>query len=160
MCSLQSGDRVAFRGPSGEFGLIDSEREKILIGGGAGIAPLKSMTLDLLLNQAWPGRLRFWYGARSQEEILYSETFEELAEKHPNFEWAVALSEAIGDSNWQGHRGYIHQAIYEQVLKNHKNIADCEFYLCGPPSMLVATRQMLQDLGVAENLVRFDDFGN
>lgn len=160
LCSLQSGDRVAFRGPAGEFKLIESEREKILIGGGAGIAPLKSMALHLLKNQGWSGKLRFWYGARNEQEILYREKFEALMAQHANFEWKVALSEVDDDSQWQGDRGFIHQAVFEQVLRDHKSIHDCEFYLCGPPAMLAATRQMLRELGVAEDLIRFDDFGN
>ena len=160
LCGLQDGDRIAFRGPAGDFRLVDSAREKILIGGGAGIAPLKSMTLHLLENKGWRGKLRFWYGARNQQEILYRETFESLAKAHANFEWGVALSDAGDDSQWQGNVGFIHQTVFEKVLKNHRNLQECEFYLCGPPPMLAATRQMLQELGVADQSVRFDDFGN
>lgn len=160
LCSLQKGDRIAFRGPAGDFQLIDSDCEKILIGGGAGIAPLKSMTLHLLENNGWQGKLRFWYGARNQQEILYRQTFEALAEKHANFEWGVALSDAEDDLHWHGSRGFIHRAIFKQVLKDHRTLSECEFYLCGPPPMLAATRQMLRELGVADQLVRFDDFGN
>lgn len=160
LCSLQAGERIAFRGPAGDFRLVDSAREKILIGGGAGIAPLKSMTLHLLENMGWQGKLRFWYGARNQREILYRDTFEALAEEHANFEWGVALSAAEDDLQWQGDRGFIHQAILERVLKAHRSLGECEFYLCGPPPMLAATRQMLRELGVVDQLVRFDDFGN
>lgn len=160
LCSLQPGDRVAFRGPAGDFRLLESEREKILIGGGAGMAPLKSMTLHLLRYQGWRGKLRFWYGARNQQEILYRETLESLAREYANFEWEVALSDAGGDAQWQGNKGFIHEVIIEQVLKDHRALQNCEFYLCGPPAMLAATRQMLRQLGVAEQLVFFDDFGN
>ena len=160
LCGLHAGDRVAFRGPAGEFRLDESDREKILIGGGAGMAPLKSMALHLLKNRGWQGKLRFWYGARNQQEILYRETFETLAEEHDNFEWQVALSDAIDDLHWQGHSGFVHQAIFEQVLKDHSMIQECEFYVCGPPPMLAATREMLRQLGVADRRVRFDDFGN
>jgi len=160
LCSLQAGDRVAYRGPAGDFRLLESEREKILIGGGAGMAPLKSMILHLLRNQGWRGKLRFWYGARNQREILYRETLESLAQEHANFEWEVALSDAGDDPRWQGHKGFIHEAIFEQLLKNHRTIQECEFYLCGPPAMLAATRQMLRKLGIADQLVFFDDFGN
>ena len=160
LCSLTAGDRVAFRGPAGDFRLLESEREKILIGGGAGMAPLKSMTLHLLRNQGWRGKLRFWYGARNQREILYRETLESLAQEHANFEWEVALSDAGDDIHWQGHRGFIHEAIFEQLLKNHRTLQECEFYLCGPPAMLAATRQMLRQLGIADRFVFFDDFGN
>lgn len=160
LCALPVGERVAFRGPAGDFRLIESDREKILIGGGAGMAPLKSMALHLLENQRWQGKLRFWYGARNQQEILYRELFEALADEHPNFEWEVALSDSPDDAQWHGHRGFIHETIFEQVLKDHPALDECEFYLCGPPPMLAATRQMLHDLGIAEQMVRFDDFGN
>ena len=160
LCGSQEGERLAFRGPAGDFRLVDSDREKILIGGGAGMAPLKSMVVHLLRNRGWQGKVRFWYGARNQPEILYRETFETLAKEHENFEWQVALSEATDDLQWQGHRGLIHRAIFEEVLKDHSMIKECEFYVCGPPSMLAATRRMLRDLGVSDASVRFDDFGN
>ena len=160
ICGLQDGQRIAFRGPAGDFKLVDSDREKILIGGGAGMAPLKSMALHLLRNQRWQGKLRFWYGASNQQEILYRETFEALAEEHANFEWEVALSDADDDRHWGGYTGWIHEVVFEQVLRGRGDLADCEFYLCGPPAMLAATRQMLRDLGVNDQMVRFDDFGN
>jgi len=160
MCGLRPGERVAFRGPAGEFRLVDSDREKILIGGGAGMAPLKSMALHLLEGQGWKGRLRFWYGARNQQEILYRDTFERLAKDHANFEWRVALSDASDDSQWNGGHGYIHEAVFEHVLKSHQSLGDCEFYVCGPPLMLDATRSMLAELGVADTAIRYDDFGN
>lgn len=160
LCALPVGARVAFRGPAGDFRLIESDREKIFIGGGAGMAPLKSMTLHLLENQRWQGNLRFWYGARNQQEILYREIFEALAGKHPNFEWEVALSDSPDDAQWHGHHGFVHETIFEQVLKDHPTLNECEFYLCGPPPMLAATRKMLRELGVTDRLVRFDDFGN
>ena len=160
MCSLSPGDRLAFRGPAGDFQLHEGDREKILIGGGAGMAPLKSMSLHLLKNKAWQGKLRFWYGARNQQEILYRELFEELAAKHSNFEWGVALSDADDDENWQGERGFIHQAVLENVLKNHNSLFECEFYLCGPPLMLAATCDMLSELGIQDDMIRFDDFGS
>ena len=160
MCGLRAGDRITFRGPSGDFHLIDSDREKILIGGGAGMAPLKSMTIHLLEGMGWQGKLRFWYGARNQKEILYRDTFETLAKDHSNFEWRVALSNSADDEHWKGERGFIHDSIFENALKGHQSLSECEFYLCGPPLMLAATRAMLRELGVAESSVRFDDFGN
>jgi len=160
MCGLQDGDPVEFRGPAGDFGLVDSDKEKILIGGGAGMAPLKSMVLHLLENQSWQGKLRFWYGARNQQEIPYRERFDALSEKHANFEWQVALSDATDDRTWSEHLGLIHEVVFDQVLKIHPSLHDCEFYLCGPPPMLVATRKLLRDLGVSDGNVRFDDFGN
>ncbi len=160
MCSRQVGDRIEFRGPAGDFGLIDSDKEKILIGGGAGMAPLKAMALHLLRNQGWRGTLRYWYGARNQAEILYKDTFDSLAKEHANFEWQVVLSEADEDREWTGHRGLVHEVVFNKVLKAHRDIQECEFYLCGPPQMLVATRRMLRDLGLPDSSVRFDDFGN
>jgi len=160
MCSLQDGDQLMFRGPAGEFHLQDGDREKILIGGGAGMAPLKSMATHLLENLQWNGKLRFWYGARNQQEILYREIFEKLAMENRSFEWEVALSDAVNDENWDGKRGYIHEVILDQLLQHHTALDNCEFYLCGPPPMLSATRQMLRELGVPDISVRFDDFGN
>jgi Na+-transporting NADH:ubiquinone oxidoreductase subunit F len=160
LCSLRPGDRVSFRGPAGSFRLVDSEREKILIGGGAGVAPLKSMVQHLLNNQGWQGKLRFWYGARNQHEILYKDTFKSLVQEFGNFEWGVALSDAEGDQSWSGDRGFIHDVVLNNVLKEHDNLQECEFYLCGPPLMLTATREMLRQLGVAEDAVQFDDFGS
>jgi len=124
------------------------------------MAPLKSMVLHLLKNNGWEGRLRFWYGARNQQEILYRETFESLTIEYPNFEWGVALSDADEDETWLGERGFIHQVVRDTVLAGHNNPLHCEFYLCGPPLMLAATLNMLQDLGVPDDLIRFDDFGN
>ena len=160
MCSLQAGDQVRFRGPGGEFLLQDTDREKILIGGGAGMAPLKSMAVHLLSNLRWEGKLRFWYGARNQQEILYRDSFDKLAAEHQNFEWQVALSDAHDDKSWTGKRGFIHESIFDNLLKHHESLGDCEFYICGPPMMLAATREMLSKLGVAESQIRFDDFGN
>ncbi|MDH3431393.1 MAG: NADH:ubiquinone reductase (Na(+)-transporting) subunit F [Gammaproteobacteria bacterium] len=160
MCSLQPGDQLMFRGPAGEFLLQDGDREKILIGGGAGMAPLKSMATHLLENLQWDGKLRFWYGARNRQEILYRETFEKLAMENPNFEWEVALSGADDDEEWLGKRGLIHELIFDHLLQHHAALGNCEFYLCGPPLMLAATRQMLRELGVSDASVRFDDFGN
>lgn len=160
MCSLQPGDQLMFRGPAGEFLLQDGDREKILIGGGAGMAPLKSMATHLLENLQWRGKLRFWYGARNQQEILYRETFEKLAMENRSFEWEVALSDAVDDAEWKGKRGFIHEVIFEHLLQHHTALGNCEFYLCGPPLMLAATRQMLRESGVSDASVRFDDFGN
>ena len=160
MCSLRSGDQLMFRGPAGDFLLQDSDREKIFIGGGAGMAPLKSMVTHVLANQKRDGQLRFWYGARNQQEILYREIFEKLATEYRDFEWEVALSEALHDDEWKGKHGFIHEVILDHLLRHHTALDQCEFYLCGPPLMLTATRKMLRDLGVLDELVRFDDFGN
>lgn len=160
MCSLGRGNRVIFGGPAGEFKLQDSEREKIFIGGGAGMAPLKSMVVHLLKNEAWKGKVRFWYGARNQREILYRDSFESLAAELPNFEWRVGLSDLEQGDDWEGERGFIHQLIHDLVLTKHTNLLNCEFYLCGPPLMLAASREMLRELGVPDRLVHFDDFGS
>lgn len=160
LCSFVDGTRVAFRGPSGDFHLVDSECEKILIGGGAGMAPLKSMTMHLLETKNWNGTLRFWFGARNQNEILFREQFESLAARFENFEWGVALSDADNDPMWSGPRGFIHHVVEEHVLRSHPGLYNCEFYLCGPPLMLEATRHMLKELGVSDDRVFFDDFGS
>lgn len=160
MCSLEVGDRLSFRGPAGDFHLIDSEREKILIGGGAGMAPLKSMAQHLLETKKWSGKLRFWYGARNQQEILYREIIEDLAKRFSGFEWGVALSDADEDNEWQGERSFVHHAVHKKVLHLHDDLNNCEFYVCGPPPMLKATRQLLHELGVPDERIRFDDFGS
>lgn len=160
MCSLEVGDRISFRGPAGDFHLVESEREKILIGGGAGMAPLKSMAQHLLETRGWSGKLRFWYGARNQQEILYRDIIEDLSRRFSGFEWRVALSHADEDDQWQGERGFVHHAVHKQVLHVHDHLKNCEFYICGPPPMLQSTRQLLKDLGVPDEMIRFDDFVN
>jgi Na+-transporting NADH:ubiquinone oxidoreductase subunit F len=136
-----------------------SAREKIFIGGGAGMAPLRSIIVDLLRNRASPARISYWYGARTGRELFYREDFEQLAREFRNFSWHVALSDVASGDEWDGSRGYIHQAVHDEYLHRHPDPRDCEYYLCGPPAMLAATRAMLTTLGVPADQVLFDDFG-
>src|SRR5690606_16132358 len=154
--SLKPGDVVRFSGPFGDFSLKPGEREKVFIGGGAGMAPLRAMILSRLGNGA-AERIHFWYGARSLRETPYSDEMAELARQHPNFSWHLVLSEDAGHGTGQV-PGLVHEAVHEHLLRSHPALHSCEFYLCGPPAMLSATRQMLKALGVSEEAISFDDF--
>lgn len=156
---LQPGDNVNVTGPYGTFHLKKNEREKIFIGGGAGMAPLRSMIRELLLHQHHRGPISYWYGARAQEQLCYAEEFQQLAARHSNFRWQVALSEPDADSGWQGHTGFIHHVVDHQYLRQHPNPAACEFYLCGPPVMSAAVIAMLRTYQVPANHIFVDDFG-
>ncbi len=154
--SLKPGDSVRFSGPFGDFALKPGGREKILIGGGAGMAPLRAM-VHACLDAGASERIHFWYGARHLREAPYVEEMAELAGLHPNFSWHLVLSEEAecGDGLL---KGLVHEAAHEKLLRDHPDLHACDFYLCGPPAMLAATRQLLQRLGVAEERVAFDDF--
>jgi len=158
--SLQEGDTLSLSGPYGHFHAQDTQREMIFIGGGAGMGPLRSIILDQLQNRSSHRQISFWYGARNRSEIFYADTFDQLALEHKNFSWIVALSEATPEDQWQGPDGFIHQHVLENYLANHPYISDCEFYVCGPPAMLMATLEMLTELGVEPDAIRYDDFGN
>jgi Na+-transporting NADH:ubiquinone oxidoreductase subunit F len=158
--SLRPGAGVPITGPFGHFFPVDSEREMIYIGGGVGMAPIRSHILDLLERRRSQRVISFWYGARSRAELLYEEQFERLAAGHPNFAWQPALSEPQPDSGWQGPTGFIHQVLYDRYLADHPAPEDCEYYLCGPPMMVRAVRNMLDGLGVAPERISFDDFGS
>ena len=157
---LKPGDRVAITGPYGEFVARDTEREMILIGGGAGMAPMRSHILDQLLRIGTTRRISFWYGARSLNELFYTDLFEELASRFENFEWHVALSDPLPEDRWQGRSGFIHQVVYDTYLKDHRAPEDCEYYICGPPLMNVAVVTMLSNLGVEDSSILLDDFGS
>ncbi|WCL53374.1 NADH:ubiquinone reductase (Na(+)-transporting) subunit F [Gimibacter soli] len=159
MCQLAPGDRLALRGPFGDFGLKEGGREKVFIGGGAGIAPLRSMIIDALVNRGDTAPLSLWYGARTETDIPYQAQFDAFAKAHANFRWTVALSESVGPS-WSGARGLIHEVALRDHLATHPDIASCDFYLCGPPLMLEACIAMLAQLGVREDRIAFDDFGS
>jgi Na(+)-translocating NADH:ubiquinone oxidoreductase F subunit len=152
--SLKPGDRVTFNGPFGEFALRRGRNEKVFIGGGAGMAPLRAM-IHALLESGAKEPIHFWYGARSERDIPYREEFDELARRHGNFAWHVVLSDGEGDSAL-ALRGMVHQFVRDEFLRHHPNVRDCDFYVCGPPAMLHATRQMLQEIGAQR--VAFDDF--
>ncbi|WP_428819261.1 NADH:ubiquinone reductase (Na(+)-transporting) subunit F [Microbulbifer sp. MCCC 1A16149] len=160
MFNLQPGDQVQLSGPFGSFHVQNSEREIILIGGGAGMAPLRSMIVDQLRNRGTLRPMRFWYGARNLREVFYAELFDELAQQHGNFQWQLGLSEPRPQDAWQGATGFISDIAADSYLRQHPNIGNCEFYLCGPPAMLRASIAMLKQLGVREEQIAFDDFGN
>ena len=157
--NLKPGDKITVFGPYGEFFVKDTDAEKIWIGGGAGMAPLRSQIFDELKRKGRTTKMSYWYGARSLREMFYTEEFDELAAKYPNFQWHVALSDPLPEDNWTGHKGFIHQVVFNEYLKNHPNPEDCEFYLCGPPPMTAAVLKMLDDLGVEPDNIHLDDFG-
>ena len=157
--NLKPGDKLTVFGPYGEFFVQDTPAEKIWIGGGAGMAPLRSQIFDELKAKGRTTKMSYWYGARSLREMFYTEEFDELAEKHDNFEWHVALSDPLPEDNFTGHTGFIHTVVFENYLKDHPAPEDCEYYLCGPPPMTAAVLQMLEDLGVEPENIHLDDFG-
>lgn len=155
------GDKVTISGPYGEFFMKETTNEKMFIGGGAGMAPMRSHIFDLMETKHWDkSPVTFWYGARSLREMFYQEDFDRIQAEHPNFKYTVALSEPLPEDNWTGPTGFIHQVIYDQYLKNHEAPEDIEYYLCGPPMMISAVVKMLDDLGVPPENIMFDDFGS
>jgi Na+-transporting NADH:ubiquinone oxidoreductase subunit F len=157
--SRKPGDKVTVFGPYGEFFVKETPAEKIWIGGGAGMAPLRSQLFDELKRRGKDYKMSFWYGARSLTEMFYTQDFDELAENFPNFSWHVALSDPLPEDNWDGLTGFIHQVVMDQYLKDHPNPEDCEYYLCGPPPMVSAVLSMLDGLGVEPENILLDDFG-
>lgn len=157
--SLQPGDKVTISGPYGEFFAKDTDNEMVFVGGGAGMAPMRSHIFDQLRRIKTDRKISFWYGARSLREMFYVEDFDMLAAENDNFEWHVALSDPKPEDNWTGHTGFIHQVLYENYLKDHPAPEDCEYYMCGPPMMNAAVINMLEDLGVEREHIMLDDFG-
>lgn len=158
--SRKPGDKVTISGPYGEFFLKDTKNEKMFIGGGAGMAPMRSHIFHLFHTEKSDIKTTFWYGARSKREIFYEEDFREIEKNFPNFKFTIALSEALPEDNWTGATGFIHQVIYDQYLSKHDAPEDIEYYLCGPPLMIAAVKKMLYDLGVPDENVMYDDFGS
>lgn len=158
--SRKPGDKVTVSGPYGEFFIKDTKREMMFIGGGAGMAPMRSHIFDQYLTQHTDRKATFWYGARSKREIFYEDQFQKIQDENPNFSFEIALSEPMAEDNWTGKTGFIHQVIYEEYLKNHPEPEDIEYYLCGPPVMNDAIQKMLWDLGVPDEMIAFDDFGS
>ena len=156
---LKPGDTVTISGPFGEFYAKDTEAEMMFIGGGAGMAPMRSHIFDQFRRVKTRRKVTFWYGARSLREAFYIEDFDRIQAENPNFRWHLALSEPLPEDNWTGYTGFIHQVVLEQYLKNHPAPEDVEYYLCGPPQMLQACMTMLADLGVERENILFDDFG-
>ncbi|EKT59411.1 NADH:ubiquinone reductase (Na(+)-transporting) subunit F [Providencia sneebia] len=157
--SLKPGDKVTISGPFGEFFAKETDAEMIFIGGGAGMAPMRSHIFDQLRRLNSKRKISFWYGARSKREMFYTEDFDQLAAENENFTWNVALSDAMPEDNWDGYTGFIHNVLYENYLKDHPAPEDCEFYMCGPPVMNAAVIKMLKDLGVEDENILLDDFG-
>lgn len=157
--NLKPGDKVKVYGPFGEFFAKDTDAEMIFIGGGAGMAPMRSHLFDQLKRLNSKRKISFWYGARSLREMFYVEDYDQLAAENDNFDWHVALSDPQPDDNWDGLTGFIHNVLYEQYLKNHPAPEDCEYYMCGPPMMNAAVIKMLTDLGVEPDNILLDDFG-
>jgi Na+-transporting NADH:ubiquinone oxidoreductase subunit F len=158
--SRKPGDKVMVSGPYGEFFIKPTKREMMFIGGGAGMAPMRSHIFDLYKTKHTDRKATFWYGGRSKRELFYVDQFEEIEQENPNFKFEVALSEPLKEDNWTGYTGFIHQVIYDNYLKNHPEPEDIEYYLCGPPMMNDAVLKMLDNLGVPEEMIAFDDFGS
>ncbi|EKN6185368.1 NADH:ubiquinone reductase (Na(+)-transporting) subunit F [Yersinia enterocolitica] len=157
--SLKPGDKVIISGPFGEFFAKDTDAEMVFIGGGAGMAPMRSHIFDQLKRLHSKRKISFWYGARSRREMFYEEDFDQLQAENDNFRWHVALSDPQPEDNWTGYTGFIHNVLLENYLKNHPAPEDCEFYMCGPPMMNAAVIKMLKDLGVEDENIMLDDFG-
>jgi Na+-transporting NADH:ubiquinone oxidoreductase subunit F len=157
--TLKPGDRVTLSGPYGDFFVKDSQREMCLIGGGAGMAPLRAHIFHQLLTVKTDRKMSYWYGARSKSEMFYDEEFKELEENFENFSYHVALSDPQPEDDWDGPVGFIHQVAYDTYLKDHPDPTEIEYYLCGPPMMLKAVQEMLDSLGVEPEMIAFDDFG-
>ena len=156
---LKPGDQVMVSGPYGEFFAQDTNAEMVFIGGGAGMAPMRSHILDQLLRIGTKRKISFWYGARSLREAFYVDEFDNLAAKYNNFRWHLALSEPQPDDNWEGHTGFIHNVLWENYLKDHPTPEDCEYYMCGPPVMNSAVMALLDTQGVDKENIMLDDFG-
>ncbi len=157
--NLKSGDEVVISGPYGEFFAKDTRNEMCFIGGGAGMAPMRSHIFDQFRRLHTERRVTFWYGARSLKEAFYVEDFDSIQRENPNFSWHLALSEPRPEDEWTGATGFIHQVLLREYLSTHPSPEDVEYYLCGPPMMLKACMDMLDSIGVERENVAFDDFG-
>ena len=157
--SLKSGDDVTISGPFGEFFAKETEAEMVFVGGGAGMAPMRSHIFDQFYRLKTTRKVSFWYGARSLREAFYIDDFNAIQTDNPNFSWRLALSEPLPEDQWTGDAGFIHQVLLDQYLQQHPAPEDVEYYLCGPPLMLKACMEMLDNLGVEPDNILFDDFG-
>ena len=157
--NLVPGDKVIISGPFGEFFARENEKEMIFIGGGAGMAPMRSHIFDQLKRLKTKRKISYWYGARSKKEIFYQDDFDKLARENENFSWHIALSEPQPEDNWEGLTGFIHQVLFDEYIANHEAPEDCEYYMCGPPMMNGAVIKMLIDQGVEPEDIMLDDFG-
>ncbi|MCK5426192.1 MAG: NADH:ubiquinone reductase (Na(+)-transporting) subunit F [Thermodesulfovibrionia bacterium] len=157
--NLKPGDKATISGPYGEFFARETDNEMLFVGGGAGMAPMRSHIFDQIKRLHSKRKISFWYGARSWRETFYVDEFNRIQEENENFTWNIALSDPLSEDNWSGYTGYIHQCIYDLYLKDHPAPEDCEYYLCGPPMMNAAVVQMLDSLGVQPENILYDDFG-
>ena len=158
--NLKPGDKAEIAGPFGEFFAKETKNEMCFIGGGAGMAPMRSHIFDQFKRIKTDRKVTFWYGARSLREAFYIEDFDSIAAEFPNFEWHMAMSEPQPEDNWEGYTGFIHTVVLNEYLSKHPAPEDIEYYLCGPPPMLKAVMKMLDDLGVEPENIAFDDFGS
>lgn len=156
--NLKPGDEVTISGPYGEFFAKETDNEMCFIGGGAGMAPMRSHIFDQLRRLGSKRKMTYWYGARSRRESFYDDHFDKLAEENPNFSWTLALSDALPEDNWTGPEGFIHQVALDEYLSKHEAPEDIEYYLCGPPMMIRAVQNMLADLGVEPENILLDEF--
>ncbi|MCA0893665.1 NADH:ubiquinone reductase (Na(+)-transporting) subunit F [Microbulbifer agarilyticus] len=157
--NLKPGDKMRVYGPFGEFFAKETDNEMVFIGGGAGMAPMRSHIFDQLKRLHSSRKISFWYGARSLREMFYEDDYNGLQEEFDNFQWHIALSDPQPEDNWEGYTGFIHNVVYENYLKDHPAPEDCEYYMCGPPMMNAAVINMLKDLGVEDENILLDDFG-
>jgi Na+-transporting NADH:ubiquinone oxidoreductase subunit F len=157
--NLKPGDKVMVSGPYGEFFIKDTDKEMMFIGGGAGMAPMRSHIFDQFLTQKTKRKATFWYGGRSMRELFYVDQFQAIEKENPNFKFHIGLSEPMPEDNWTGYTGFIHQIIHDNYLVNHEEPEEIEYYLCGPPMMNDAVLKMLEDMGVPDENIMFDDFG-
>ncbi len=158
MFNLKPGDKVMVSGPYGEFFAKETEREMLYVGGGAGMAPMRSHIFDLLKTKRSTRKISFWYGARSKREMFYDDEFKALAEEFPNFSYYVALSDPMKEDNWDGPVGFIHQVVADKYLNGHEAPEDIEYYMCGPPMMVDAVDSMLYNMGVEKEMIDYDSF--
>ena len=157
--NLKPGDKVTISGPYGEFFIKDTDAEMVYIGGGAGMAPLRSHIFELFKNLKTGRKVTYWYGGRSMRELFYVDHFRAIEKEFPNFKFNIALSEPLPEDNWTGYQGFIHQVLEDNYLSKHPAPEDIEYYICGPPMMNSAVFKMLDDLGVEPENIAFDDFG-
>ncbi|NQU40928.1 MAG: NADH:ubiquinone reductase (Na(+)-transporting) subunit F [Lentisphaerae bacterium] len=157
--NCKPGDKVMVSGPYGEFFMKDTDREIVFVGGGAGMAPMRSHIFDLFHTRRTTRKVSFWYGARSKREMFYEDEFQAIADEFDNFTFNVALSEPLPEDNWTGYVGFIHKVLLDNYLDQHPDPSEIEYYLCGPPMMLSAVQTMLYNLGVESEMIAFDDFG-
>jgi len=157
--NLKEGDKVTISGPFGEFFATENDKEMVFIGGGAGMAPMRSHIFDQLRRLKSNRKISFWYGGRSKREIFYTEDFDTLQAENDNFEWHVALSDPLEEDEWEGYSGFIHHVLHDNYLKDHPAPEDCEYYMRGPPMMNAAVINMLEELGVERDNIFLYDFG-